>query len=179
MNFGHLALIAAGGGIGAMARYLFGIGAAQLLGSSFAWGTLGVNVIGSFMIGLMAQMLPAADAGGRGYACFSSPACLAASPPSRPFRSIPCRRWSAGRRAGADLCHRVRHAFNRCGSGGLVNRPPALIGIGVSRGGGVPAMPRLRIIIGAFCALASTSGMVVAASPIEGTWAAERRFLFG
>jgi fluoride exporter len=70
MTLTHLVLIAAGGGLGAVGRYLFGILAMHLLGSGFAWGTLGVNVIGSLLIGFLAQVLPAADAAGAGWRLF-------------------------------------------------------------------------------------------------------------
>jgi CrcB protein len=46
-------LAAAGGAIGAGARYLFTTGSAALLGAGFPWGTLGVNVIGSFLMGVV------------------------------------------------------------------------------------------------------------------------------
>jgi fluoride exporter len=53
-----------GGGLGAVGRYAFGLLATASFGSGFAWGTLGVNVIGSLIIGLLAQALPLADEGG-------------------------------------------------------------------------------------------------------------------
>ncbi|MEJ2502476.1 MAG: fluoride efflux transporter CrcB [Gemmatimonadota bacterium] len=46
----NLLLIAAGGALGALARY--GVaGLAQPRGSFFPWGTLAVNVLGSFLLG--------------------------------------------------------------------------------------------------------------------------------
>lgn len=42
-----------GGGLGAILRYGVNIGAVRLLGTSFPWGTLFVNVTGSFFIGLL------------------------------------------------------------------------------------------------------------------------------
>lgn len=48
----ELAIIAAGGGLGAVTRYLVTVWAAQRLGSAFPYGTLLVNVAGSFVIGL-------------------------------------------------------------------------------------------------------------------------------
>jgi CrcB protein len=44
--------IAVGGALGAMARYSAGLGAAVLFGPGFPYGTLLVNAIGSFAIGL-------------------------------------------------------------------------------------------------------------------------------
>lgn len=43
--------IAAGGALGALLRYAFANGAQHLLGKGFPYGTLVVNVIGSFLIG--------------------------------------------------------------------------------------------------------------------------------
>jgi fluoride exporter len=61
---GSVALaVFAGGGIGALLRYGFGLFATGL-GAAFPWGTLGVNVIGSLLIGVLAQTLPSADEGG-------------------------------------------------------------------------------------------------------------------
>ena len=48
----NLSLVAAGGATGACLRYLFGIAAVRLLGHTpIPLGVLGVNVIGSFMMG--------------------------------------------------------------------------------------------------------------------------------
>lgn len=49
-----LLLVIAGGGIGAGLRHGVNLGAARLLGVEFPWGTLAVNVIGSFLIGVLA-----------------------------------------------------------------------------------------------------------------------------
>ncbi len=46
--------IGIGGAIGSVARYWTGIWAARLLGVAFPWGTLAVNVVGSFIIGFVA-----------------------------------------------------------------------------------------------------------------------------
>jgi fluoride exporter len=43
--------VAAGGAIGSVARYLVGIGSGKLFGTNFPWGTLIINVTGSFLIG--------------------------------------------------------------------------------------------------------------------------------
>ncbi|MEW6640192.1 MAG: fluoride efflux transporter CrcB [Pseudomonadota bacterium] len=43
--------VAAGGALGSVARYLVGVGSGRLLGSAFPWGTLFINVTGSFLIG--------------------------------------------------------------------------------------------------------------------------------
>ncbi|MEZ5447589.1 MAG: fluoride efflux transporter CrcB [Thiolinea sp.] len=43
-----------GGAIGALLRYLTSLGVHQLLGRHFPYGTLTVNVLGSFLIGMLA-----------------------------------------------------------------------------------------------------------------------------
>lgn len=43
--------VAIGGAIGSVARYLVAIGAGRAFGTSFPWGTLIINVTGSFLIG--------------------------------------------------------------------------------------------------------------------------------
>jgi CrcB protein len=47
--------VAAGGALGSVARYLVGLQAARWLGVSFPWGTLAVNLAGSFAIGVIAE----------------------------------------------------------------------------------------------------------------------------
>jgi CrcB protein len=47
-------LVFIGGGIGAAARHGVNIGAARVAGIGFPWGTLTVNVVGSFVMGLFA-----------------------------------------------------------------------------------------------------------------------------
>ena len=49
----HLLLVALGGGIGAALRHLSGLMAIRLMGTAFPWGTLFVNVAGSFAMGLL------------------------------------------------------------------------------------------------------------------------------
>jgi CrcB protein len=48
-----LLFVAAGGALGASARYLVGVGSGRLLGFGFPWGTLTVNVLGCFLLGLL------------------------------------------------------------------------------------------------------------------------------
>ena len=48
-----LALVALGGALGASARYGIGLAAARLFGSGFPWGTLFINVVGGFAMGLL------------------------------------------------------------------------------------------------------------------------------
>jgi CrcB protein len=46
-------LVAAGGALGALARYGVGMAAARWLGPAFPWGTLIVNVAGGLAMGLL------------------------------------------------------------------------------------------------------------------------------
>jgi CrcB protein len=45
--------IALGGGLGSVLRYGVNAGAVKMFGLNFPWGTLIVNIAGSFLIGLM------------------------------------------------------------------------------------------------------------------------------
>jgi CrcB protein len=51
--------VALGGALGSVARYACSIGTARWLGTAFPWGTLFVNVAGSFAIGLLAALVAA------------------------------------------------------------------------------------------------------------------------
>lgn len=55
MNF--VIAIALGGALGATLRFLISTGVHQWLGRGFALGTLSVNIIGSFLLGLMTEAL--------------------------------------------------------------------------------------------------------------------------
>jgi CrcB protein len=50
--FVNILLVIAGGGLGSACRYLLTIGATRFFGNVFPWGTLLVNLIGCFLIGL-------------------------------------------------------------------------------------------------------------------------------
>lgn len=52
-----LILVAVGGSLGVVARYGAGVAAAQWLGKGFPWGTLLVNVVGCFLMGLVMEVL--------------------------------------------------------------------------------------------------------------------------
>lgn len=60
----QLVLVAAGGALGAMLRFVLSNGTAALVGRGFPYGTLLVNVLGSCLIGvlyvLLSERLPAA-----------------------------------------------------------------------------------------------------------------------
>lgn len=53
----HLALVAAGGATGAMLRHIAGMISFKLMGPGFPYGTLFVNVVGSFAMGLFIEFL--------------------------------------------------------------------------------------------------------------------------
>ena len=53
----HVVLVAAGGAVGSVARYLVGVWSVRVLGLAFPWGTLIVNLVGSFAIGLLAELI--------------------------------------------------------------------------------------------------------------------------
>ena len=52
---GRLFLISLGGAAGTAARYLLSAGLLRALGPAFPYGTLAVNVIGSFLLGVIMQ----------------------------------------------------------------------------------------------------------------------------
>ncbi len=58
----RVVLVALGGAIGSVARYGVGALAAQLLGPAFPWGTLFVNLSGSFLIALVMHVALAGTA---------------------------------------------------------------------------------------------------------------------
>lgn len=49
---GRILLVMAGGGIGALSRYGAALLGVKFFGTSFPWGTLTVNLVGCFLIGL-------------------------------------------------------------------------------------------------------------------------------
>ena len=48
-----LVLVCVGGALGSGARYLVALGAVRWVGAEFPYGTLAVNLVGSFLIGLV------------------------------------------------------------------------------------------------------------------------------
>lgn len=58
MNALHpLVLVAIGGALGSMARYSATVAINRMAQSAFPWGTLAVNVTGSFLIGVLMVLL--------------------------------------------------------------------------------------------------------------------------
>ena len=49
--------VAAGGALGAVARYLLAVRLYTQFGIDFPWGTLGVNVLGSLMLGVVLALV--------------------------------------------------------------------------------------------------------------------------
>lgn len=54
--------VALGGAIGASLRYITNMAALRVMGTAFPWGTLTVNVAGSFAMGVLFVVLSAKDA---------------------------------------------------------------------------------------------------------------------
>ncbi|GAB5518732.1 MAG: fluoride efflux transporter CrcB [Rhodothermales bacterium] len=52
-----LAMIALGGAVGALLRYGVGVWSGQHIGTGFPWGTLIVNLLGAFVIGVLAALM--------------------------------------------------------------------------------------------------------------------------
>lgn len=57
-------LVFVGGGIGAVGRWAVGLGALRLFGAGFPYGTLIVNLIGCFAMGVLARLLFQVGQGG-------------------------------------------------------------------------------------------------------------------
>jgi CrcB protein len=59
----HWILVFVGGGLGAAARHAVGRATLHAFGPGFPWGTLTVNVVGSFLIGLAVGMFALFETG--------------------------------------------------------------------------------------------------------------------
>ncbi|AZO47196.1 MAG: fluoride efflux transporter CrcB [Mesorhizobium sp.] len=53
----NLLLVVIGGGIGAGIRHLTNMGALRLVGPNYPWGTMVINIVGSFVMGLFIAVL--------------------------------------------------------------------------------------------------------------------------
>lgn len=56
MNLQAILAVAVGGAVGSVLRYAVGFTFLQRFGPGFPWGTLVINVSGSFVIGVVAEM---------------------------------------------------------------------------------------------------------------------------
>jgi CrcB protein len=64
-------LVAFGGAIGSVFRYYVGLLGLRLAGPAFPWGTLTVNVVGSFVIGVFAEAIARKFGGSTTFSAFS------------------------------------------------------------------------------------------------------------
>jgi fluoride exporter len=53
----HILLVAFGGGLGAALRHLANMGALRLFGPNFPYGTMAINILGSFAMGVFIELL--------------------------------------------------------------------------------------------------------------------------
>src|SRR5690606_1464601 len=53
----HMSLVALGGAAGSVCRYLVGLWSIRHFGPAFPWGTFIVNILGSFAIGLLIELV--------------------------------------------------------------------------------------------------------------------------
>jgi len=53
----EILFVALGGALGAVTRYGVGLAAARALGKGFPWGTLIVNVVGCFVMGIVLEII--------------------------------------------------------------------------------------------------------------------------
>ena len=52
-----IAIVAAGGAVGAALRHLTGLLMLRLAGTAFPWGTMTINIVGCFAMGLFIELL--------------------------------------------------------------------------------------------------------------------------
>ncbi|WP_137128862.1 fluoride efflux transporter CrcB [Rhizobium sp. FY34] len=53
----NVLLVAVGGAVGSVCRYLTGLWMTRIFGPAFPWGTLTVNLVGSFAIGFLTELV--------------------------------------------------------------------------------------------------------------------------
>jgi fluoride exporter len=53
----QILIVAVGGAVGSVFRFLTGVIVTRLAGPAFPWGTLTVNVVGSFAIGFLTELV--------------------------------------------------------------------------------------------------------------------------
>ena len=57
MQIKMISMVAMGGAIGSSGRYMAGVLATRLLGINFPWGTMIVNIVGAFTMGVLVSLL--------------------------------------------------------------------------------------------------------------------------
>lgn len=57
MSLFSVLLVAIGGALGSVCRYLMGVGAGRILGTDFPFGTMIVNILGSLIMGAFVELL--------------------------------------------------------------------------------------------------------------------------
>lgn len=70
MSLVPILLVAVGGAFGSVCRYLVGVGAGRLLGLDFPFGTMIVNIVGSFIMGVFIELLALRFDGSEGLRLF-------------------------------------------------------------------------------------------------------------
>ncbi|WP_026784577.1 fluoride efflux transporter CrcB [Pleomorphomonas koreensis] len=70
MSLVPILLVAVGGAFGSVCRYLVGVGASRLLGPDFPFGTMIVNIVGSFIMGAFIELLALRFDGSEGLRLF-------------------------------------------------------------------------------------------------------------
>lgn len=63
-------LVFLGGGLGSLGRWLVGLAALRALGNGFPYGTLAVNILGGFVMGVLARLLVNLPSGGHDWRIF-------------------------------------------------------------------------------------------------------------
>ncbi|WP_102958498.1 fluoride efflux transporter CrcB [Mangrovicella endophytica] len=53
----QILLVAVGGAVGSVARHLVSVASTRIAGSAFPWGTMTVNIVGSFLMGIFIEVL--------------------------------------------------------------------------------------------------------------------------
>jgi CrcB protein len=53
----HILVVALGGALGSVGRYLVGLATLRLIGPGYPWGTLTVNLVGGLAIGIFAELI--------------------------------------------------------------------------------------------------------------------------
>ncbi len=53
----NMVIVAFGGAVGSVCRYLVGLWTLRRFGPNFPWGTLTVNIVGCFAIGLLTEVI--------------------------------------------------------------------------------------------------------------------------